>query len=243
MDLRAPAGASVASVALEGEFRGLAGWQATLASFGGGAPGPEYINWQCPGPWCPSGIDALETYPIPNAAVVRIRVRCAAASCPNGDAYGGATLRSAAVGVNDYTPPSVRITGGTLSGGVWRAGNQNVAAEANDNTGIQALRAYVDGAVRSEQVRPGCQWGATFPCPNGGGMIGVSTSGLSDGPHPLTIQAVDPGGLAAADEQTIYIDNVPPAQPVSARVAAGDGWRAANEFPIRWTAPPQAASP
>jgi hypothetical protein len=239
----APGGTTIAALAMSGQFRGFSGWETVAWSSGAGS-GSGYIHEQCPGiAYCPSGVDSLGNYPIQNAAVVRIRVRCTTSSCPNHALNGAADLSLVTVTLNDYMTPTVAIGGGPLASGSWVRGTQSVEVQANDNTGIQALRAYVDGFPRTDQPRPACNWGATLPCPNYGGSIALSTTGLSDGAHRLTVQAVDTGGASSTADETIYVDNVAPSAPQSASIEGGNGWRAANEFAITWTDPSQAAAP
>ena len=152
------------------------------------------------GPYCPERIDALGTTtpsPTPpssgsgSAAAAR-RARTARSTEPP-------TLAKRRRSSSTTTlPPTVAHRRRNRSpSGNWRAGTQTVVADANDNTGIQALRAYVDGSVRADQPRPGCNVGRDCcRARTAAGRSSVDTTGLSDGPHRLIVEAVDTGGLA-----------------------------------------------
>src|SRR4051812_12181451 len=206
----APGGTQITSLYLSGEFRGFNGWQAAMWSEGGGSPGGAYALQNCPGPTCPGQYSSMGTYSVPSADAIRMRMRCGAGPCSNQQFSGAVQVTNAVVTLNDVSPPAVRITGGSMVDGNWHAGIQPVTVDAGDNTGIQALRAYVDGVVRTEQPRPGCAWGALIPCANGGGTVAVNAGGLSDGPHSLTMQVIDTGGAGATDTRTILVDNTAP---------------------------------
>jgi hypothetical protein len=197
----------------------------------------------CPGGQCPGGFSTLGVYPNLYASTIWIRMRCGAASCPNQTLDGETAINAVSVTVADLWGPAVRITGGALVDGTWHRATQVVTADASDNTGVKALRAYVDGQARSEQPRPACNWGASVPCPNGGGAIAVDSSGLSDGAHTLSVVAIDSGDNVASENRTIYVDNTAPAKPLSEALATGGAWKSENSFDVRWIDPAQAAAP
>jgi hypothetical protein len=233
----APAGTQIVGLSLAGQLRGLDGWQAALWSAGGGSPGGIYMLQNCPGATCPGAVSALGNYGIPNAAALQIRMRCGASSCSNRALSGLAQIDSATVHLEDVVRPTVRIAGGALVDGNWRSGSQVVHVDAYDNTGLQSVRAYIDGTVRAELPRPGCAWGALLPCPNGGGTLTITTGGLADGAHGLTIEVIDTVGYQAEESRRIYIDNVPPGSPLDLKSDTGDVWKAANAFDVRWQDP------
>ncbi len=70
--------------------------------------------------------------------------------------------RNVAVTVYDPVEPTVAITGGSLVSGGWRRGNQTIAFDAKDATGISRAIVLVDGNVVREQTR-GCNY--TLPAP------------------------------------------------------------------------------
>jgi hypothetical protein len=239
----APAGTAITSLTLVGLFRGVNGWQAAGYSEGGGSPGGSYIFQNCPGPLCPGGFSTLGVYPIPSAASLWLRMRCGSASCPNQTLDGQISLSNVSVTLTDFVGPSVQITGGSLVDGAWHNGTQTVTADAGDNTGVKALRAYVDGQARSEQPRPSCNYGFAIPCPNGGGTIAVDSSGLSDGAHTLAVMAIDSGDNIATDQRSVYVDNTAPAKPQAESLASGGHWKPENRFDVRWSDPAQNAAP
>jgi hypothetical protein len=146
------------------------------------------------------------------------------------------------VTIADGTAPGVRITGGPLVSGGWRRGAESVSYDAGDNVGIKEMRAYLDGAPRASDPRP-CWYGSKTPCPNGGGSLNVDTSGIPDGAHRLTVQAIDSANNATEATQTITTDNSAPASPSGMSVGGEAAWRSTNRFVVAWTNPPQSGGP
>jgi hypothetical protein len=239
----APGGTQISSVTMVGELRGLNGWQAMGYATGGSTPGGSYSFLACPGWTCPNGVQQLTTSPIANAGYLWLQVYCAASSCPNSGSYAGVTLSDISVGLTDLTYPNLRVTGGSLAAGGWHRATEPITVDANDNSGIKALRAYVDGLPRAEPLRPGCDYHLQAPCPNGGTTLQITTTGLADGPHTLTLEAVDAGDNATRQDLTIYTDNTAPEEPRAAAVAGGSMWRSRNGFAVRWDDPVQTAAP
>ena len=66
---------------------------------------------------------------------------------------------------------------------------------------------------------------------------------MADGPHQLTVQAVDSADNVSQDARVIYTDNTPPAAPGAAALDGGNAWRGADRFTVTWSNPPQSASP
>jgi hypothetical protein len=171
-----------------------------------------------------------------------MRLRCGSASgCSRSAQYGWAEVDSFAAILYDDSAPGVAINGGDILSG-WRRGTSTVTYDASDNSGIKTVRAYMDDRPRAEAPR-GCNYNALVPCPNGGGSLSVDTTGMSDGAHRLTVQAVDTADNAANDVRTIYTDNTPPISPASLTLDGSDGWRTANSFDVSWNNPPQSAAP
>ena len=239
----APPGTYIVGLGISGDMRGFDGWQSALWTEGGGSPGGVYQLQACPWATCPGAISGLGTYNVPNATALRMRMRCGAGPCPNQALSGAIQINSASVYLEDVTAPTMRISGGALADGQWHGGSQAVTVDANDNTGIQAVRAYVAGTVRTEQPRPACAWGAWTPCANGGGALTVNTTVLGDGRYTLIVEVVDTGGLTASDTRTILVDNVAPSSPLEATVESNGRWMPANEFALRWTDPGQLNAP
>jgi hypothetical protein len=226
------------------QFEGLNGWQVTAFSLGGRSGSNGYVFKECPGSSCPGATSTLGQFGIPDATSLELRLRCGKTpTCPNNGLFGAIVLSDVTVTLNDVVAPSVQIAGGSLAAPGWHSGTQVVSVAASDNTGISAVRAYLDGAPRADQPRPACHWDSIYPCPNSGGDVAVSTAGLSDGAHTLTIVGVDSGGNTAADSRTIYVDNTAPAQPRAAILDGGPQWRPTNGFVIRWTPSAGEAAP
>jgi hypothetical protein len=215
----APAGTSVASFAVQGALLGTSGWQAALI------PSAGIPVENCPGSSCPGASKQLALqswYPGYNSPAIVLRLRCGASgSCPRNTIYGYAGITASNVTLTDGVPPGVAINGGAILSG-WRRGTSTVTYDAGDNVGIKIVRGYLDGRPRAEVPRP-CNYGTLIPCPNGGGSLDVDTTGLPDGAHQLTVQAIDTADNASSDSRTVYSDNTPPASPGSLTPDNGDG--------------------
>lgn len=236
----APGGTAIASFSGQFSLLGTNGWQAALiATSVGQVEG-------CPGATCPGAykfIPTTSSYNASNSAGVVLRLRCGGAQgCPMAPVNGYAFLWASSVTLVDFQAPGVAITGGPLASGGWQRSTGAVSYDAGDNTGIRLVRAYLDGRPRAEVSR-GCNYTSKAPCPNGGGTLSVDTTGIADGPHTLTVQAVDAADNATNDSRTIYVDNTAPAPPRDLQLDGGGAWQSSPTFRVSWTNPPQNASP
>jgi hypothetical protein len=120
-----------------------------------------------------------------------------------------------------------------LAGG-WRAGNQSIGFDASDNSGIAETRVLVDGNVTA-RLGHGCDHTLPAPCPQGGDSYELNTNTLKpDGPHTISLQAVDAAGVVTQSDHRVLVDNSPPAPPRQVEVDGGEGWRSSNSFSLRW---------
>jgi hypothetical protein len=142
--------------------------------------------------------------------------------------------------VADNTLPSlVNGRGALLTSNGWLAGNQDVAFDATDGAGIKDLAILVDGRKIAQRTNA-CDYTYPAPCPQGTMSEAPQTAGFGDGIHTLTLTATDAAGNPASSARTILIDNTAPDAPQNLSVDGGDGWRAANDFTVRWTSPTNA---
>jgi hypothetical protein len=234
----APAGAGVASFTLQGNLLGTNGWQAAVI------PANASPVENCPGSNCPGAYKYMfgnVQYPGSGSSAIVLRLRCGAAGgCPNSQIDSYINIFAASVTVVDGTPPAIAINGGPILSG-WQRAMGTVNYDAADNVGIKLIRVAVDNRPRAEVPRP-CDYGSKTPCPSGGGALNVDTTGMPDGPHALTLQAVDSADNTAQDSRTFLVDNTPPATPQTASMSSAGAWSATNSFDARWTNPPQNAS-
>ncbi|HEX5712418.1 MAG TPA: hypothetical protein VFX85_03805 [Solirubrobacterales bacterium] len=193
----------------------------------------------------------------PSVQAVEDRLLCARAehnwcSLDRGSWSG---LRALTLTVDDGVPPGAWITGGDLTDGGWRRGDQFVAVAGYDaGSGVRFGETLLDGArfgatayPCEQQVIDG-EWRATRmqPClTNVSATHQIATAGFSDGPHTLSHCTADfAGNVACAPQRTVFIDNNPPAHPRSLSVLGGEAWRRVNDFDLGWTNPGQGpASP
>jgi hypothetical protein len=169
---------------------------------------------------------------------VRIEARCGAGSCTR-NGVAAIHLRNVDVRVHDDVAPSLSGGRGNLwTSNGWLAGDQTVGFDASDGSGIQRVSVAVDGqTVRDQAVT--CDYTYAAPCPQQSLDKPVPTAGLgADGPHTLTLSAIDAAGNPSSVARTIYIDNSPPDPPQNLTVVGGDGWRPTNDFTVNWTSTP-----
>lgn len=163
-------------------------------------------------------------------------------------------IRALTITVEDDQAPSAGI-GGEITAGGWRRGPQAVSFSGSDVGGgvrfgetavdgnrvnlteYACAKSLISGEWRATQMRP-CALAAS------GGVV-LDTTRFSDGPHALHHCAVDfAGNSGCTSDQTVYIDNNPPAHPRNLSLAGGDAWRRTNDFDVSWDNPDQGqASP
>ncbi|HSK50547.1 MAG TPA: hypothetical protein VK889_08640 [Solirubrobacterales bacterium] len=162
------------------------------------------------------------------------------------------SLRSLTLTIDDGVPPGAWITGGDLTDGGWRRGNQFVSVDGYDaGSGVRFGETTLDGArvglseYPCEQALIEGEWRATRmrPClTNVSAVHWVATTGFSDGAHTLGHCTSDfAGNAACAPSRTVLIDNNPPAHPHSVALVGGEGWRRVNDFDLAWLNPDQGA--
>ena len=175
-------------------------------------------------------------WPINDKRVVEMAV-CGAAACDRSQ-ESRAAMKDVRITVSDPTPPSISNPRGALwSSSGWLAGNQDIAFDASDGAGIRSADAQIDGKQVLAVNNP-CDYTQRAPCPNQGMSLSFNTATVTvDGPHTLTLEAVDTGGNPVQISKTVQLDNTAPAPPQSLAVDGGDGWRAANSFNVTWTNP------
>jgi hypothetical protein len=158
-------------------------------------------------------------------------------------------VRALTITIQDDQWPGAGI-GGAITAGGWRRGAQNVSFWGGDTGGgIRFGETAVDGA-RVNLTEYGCaktmiggEWRATQMRPCGLGVSGnaaIDTTRFSDGPHGIHHCVTDfAGNVACTPEQTVHVDNNPPAHPRSLALVGGDGWRRTNDFDVTWANPDQ----
>ncbi len=199
------------------------------------------------------------TVPLYNRAKFRFETRCGAPSgCPttaSGFSPGNRALFSAAnvsVRVDDWTTPALTPHSGALWRTGWHRGHEEAATVYTDNVGIMVTRMIVDGEQRDVQdyrdvrwpdwVR--CDFTRPRPCVDvAPGGLGLNTAALADGTHQMRVEAVDAAGNVGSVTHDIHVDNHAPAKPSALALEGGEGWRAVNDFTVRWANPTGQVSP
>jgi hypothetical protein len=202
-----------------------------------------HSNKRCPDPGhAQASLPPMtRTHDIPGATRI---VQLAVCQGSKGEPYCSArglnyirTLRAEAV-VTDLAPPSVGILqDNPFTRGEWVNGGQTVNYDANDNTGVKIVRAFVAGTEYGAHPRA-CDYGQRTPCVNGAGTIAIDTTKLQEGTQTLTLQALDAADNldASAAAATVRVDNTAPGT-VPVAVAGGEGWRNQNDFDLSWANP------
>jgi hypothetical protein len=175
-----------------------------------------------------------------NAPRVRIESRCGAGSCPR-NGVAAIHVRNVDVRVRDDSPPALSGGRGALwTSNGWLAGTQTVGFDASDGAGIREASVAVDGRQVAQAANQ-CDYTQRDPCGSLSLQPDLGTAGFGgDGDHTITLTAVDAGGNPTSTSRTVHIDNSPPDAPQALTLDGGDGWRATNDFDLRWNvAPPK----
>jgi hypothetical protein len=233
-----PTGTVIGRVSMVGGLTGKKGWTALVMAANGLA------LERCPGPACPGGskLYSLSTSPLLSDELDVVVWCLTIPSCTNNAGVTGfAGASQIAVEIVDSSAPAVAITGGSLLTG-WRRGGGGVALRATDNVGIKLDRLLVDGVPREQRARA-CSWGRRLPCPNGAASLSLDTTRVADGPHTLTLQAVDSANNVAGQSAVVRVDNTAPTAPLALTLAGGSAWRATDDFRVSWVNPTQQYAP
>ena len=59
----------------------------------------------------------------------------------------------------------------------------------------------------------------------------------------MRVEAVDAAGNVGGVTHDIHVDNHAPAKPSALALEGGEGWRAVNDFTVRWSNPAGQVSP
>jgi len=163
-------------------------------------------------------------------------------------------LRALTITVQDDGGPGAWI-GGDLTAGGWRRGTQGVAFSGSDSgSGVRFGETVLDGARVALTEYPcamtsiGGEWRGTRmqPCLTGvSGSASIETTRYSDGSHSVRHCSTDfAGNVGCTGDQSVRIDNNPPAHPRNLILAGGEGWRRIDDFDFSWSNPDQGpASP
>jgi hypothetical protein len=244
----APSGNSIDAVSFEvGLRRPDCSWTTALIGSNGDLGGNVIFGWPG-GQYCDSPLSTPDeysfltgrySYPVGNTRV-RLETRCAAGACTR-NGVAAIHIRNVDVRVRDDVAPSLANGRGSLwASSGWLSGTQSIGFDASDGAGVSEATIQIDGREVARKTNP-CDFTQPAPCPSAVLDLPVVTAGLgADGDHVVTLSAADAAGNPSSVSRTIHIDNSPPDPPQNVTVEGGDGWRATNDFNIKWgLAPPK----
>jgi hypothetical protein len=198
--------------------------------------------------WCSSSCSTWGTYQPINiwldSSNVRAHVVCIAqAGCPRNALYGDLAMKNVTVTINDPTPPSVAITGGTVTEPGWKNSDQTVGVGATDSTGVRKVSVVVDGKEVRREIG-NCDIAKARPCGDISQTLAIPIAAFpQEGRNTVIVGALDGGNNWTETRHDVLIDIAPPGQPLDARLEGGDQWRPRNSFSVTWRNPAQSASP
>lgn len=175
--------------------------------------------------WYPGGRTVAVSPTDGVAFVVSCRgARCRGSISSPSPEFGAASaavrMTALSVRVSDDTVPSVPAPAGDVTGG-WVRGTRTVSVRGSDNSGVRAVRAYVDGQARGSDTLA-CDYTQTAPCPaSSERSFAIDTTTLADGTHTLRVEAVDTAANAGSSSATIRVDNTAPSVAVSGAGSPG----------------------
>ena len=164
------------------------------------------------------------------------------------------SIRALTITVQDDLGPSAVLWGEILAPG-WRRAGQNFGFQGLDTgSGIRFGETSIDGArvdlteYACAKALIGAVWKATQmrPCSlAASSSTTIDSARFSDGRHSIHHCVSDfAGNVGCTADQTIAIDNNPPAHPRGLALAGGEGWHRVDDFDLSWANPDQgAASP
>jgi hypothetical protein len=245
MILDAPPGNSVDSISFEaGMRRPDCNWGVELVASNGDLAG-NILFGLAAGQYCDSQFQVDEnsyfagrfSYGV-GASRIRIEARCAAGSCTR-NGVASFHMRNVSVHIGDIVAPTLTNGRGALwTSNGWLAGTQSIGFDASDGAGIQVASVAVDGREIQHNGNV-CDYTYVTPCPQASVNQPLPTAGFGvDGPHTLTLSAIDGAGNPSSVSRPILIDNTPPDAPQALTVDGGDGWRPTNDFSINWKLTP-----
>jgi hypothetical protein len=157
--------------------------------------------------------NAAASYSGINQPFVAFGVECIGATqsqtCVTGDgsAFNAQfQFQGANVAVEDDTPPVVDA--GSPTDG-WHSPAGALTATGNDGGGLKQMGVTIDGHPVASAAYT-CDFHLPSPCPTNP-QLSVPLTGLSDGPHPLTVTGTDVVNNGGRADRVVDVDGTPPA--------------------------------
>jgi hypothetical protein len=156
MTFRAPPGTSLTHMQYDRDFCGASGFRSGLWT-----PASGYQDMA--GPSCSPR--STQDFPLYGGSEVHLTTACSQSTCstnvPAADVH--ASMTNVRVWVNDPTPPSVWLAGGTIQTSAWQAGVRTAVIGASDATGVAQVDAYLDGVGFASRAAS-CDFTLVVPC-------------------------------------------------------------------------------
>jgi hypothetical protein len=184
-----------------------------------------------------------------NADTVIVGLYCAPNEddvCGNGNSLTRIDVEifSAFLTISDPAAPILGTpVGEGWTGTGWVGGDLALALASMDNTGIAATKVYVDGSL-VRTLQRACSYDRPRPCSDEPvGAVGLSTAGLADGVHQVSLGAVDAAGNETKIERPtpLRVDNNAPAAPVG--LVSPAPVSTVDRFSVHWSLPVDGGSP
>lgn len=152
--------------------------------------------------------------------------QCATGASAHHDVFS--EIFGATVSLSDPNPPAIAQPSGALwgpgaAGGYHKATESLTVSATDGQSGVARIVGLVDGSPRA-WIGAACDFSYAVPCPASTGVptLSLDTTRLPDGPHSLTVHALDGAQNPSADQTHAFVvDNTPPAPPTSLQATEG----------------------
>ncbi len=154
------------------------------------------------------------------------RTQCATGASGYHDVFS--EIFGATVSLSDPNPPAIAQPSGALwgpgaAGGFHKATESLTVSATDGQSGVARIEGLVDGLPRA-WIGAACDFSYAVPCPASTGVqtLSLDTTRLPDGPHTLTVHALDAAQNPSADQAHAFVvDNTPPSPPTSLQATEG----------------------
>ena len=148
-------------------------------------------------------------------------------------------MQDVEVTIGDATPPSVSITGGSITTPAG-TGAIRTCTSASDASGVQSVESSRRPSAGREPMH--CDWARPRPCEDEAGSLTIPAERSRAMAPTADVESPTPPGTGAGIEVGL-IDQTPPGQALDPRHRRRRRLALSNEFAVGWRNPSQSASP